>query len=387
MPAAHSISVYIRLSTLILCLYIILSLILFVSIGYDALDEKNDFQFFADSITYERAAQDNIRVSDGAFGLIAVDANYLGPLTVLKIVNGSRYGVIAINTIMLMLSIWAISHARPIRRDILIFALVLNPFTMSSILSVNKEIFTILSISLLYLALSKNYASAFLASVAIGLLARWQMSLVCITAYLSCTALNPFWRNRAVTLLILLLAISAAYPFARPYLTAFDTILAEAEGTNEGGGLYFRLMDIQNQIAYIIAVIPKTIHLMFGILVKIDRIGDMSVFHNYTWVMLHSLSMLLLLSAILVARRLTLKYDSIYIAAVYCSIIAISPIYSPRYFYPIHILFAITLALPRRGTEILALSSLLASSRKSGSAAIADRKGGLPATSSAQTQR
>lgn len=361
MSAPSKTPIMLRLSSLMLVVYLLLGLAFFVALGNDALDDKNDFEFFSDSTTYEKAAEDRLAVSEGPIGLIALDANYLGPITILRLVDSNRYGVIAVNIMLFIVAISMIARTRPIRRDILILCLALNPLTLSSLLSVNKEILTILSVVLVNYAVGKRSFTAFAISVAVGLLARWQMSLVCVVAYLSCTMLNPFWRNRLVTILLLLVAISIAYPIARPFLSAFDTILEEASQTNEGGGFFFRLMDLQNEAAYILAFIPKTLHLMFGILLRLDRFGEMEVFHNYTWVAMHSAAMLVLTGAVVATRRLTLRTDSVYIAIIYCSVVALSPIYAPRYFYPVHVLLAITLALPRPArpdaTSLAALST------------------------------
>jgi hypothetical protein len=344
----------IRISSFILAAYIVAALVLFVTIGNDALDGKNQFEFFTDSVTYERAAQDNISVSDAPLGLIALDANYLGPVTILRTVAGNRYGVIAINSLILLLSVYILGRSQDLRRDRLLLILFMNPMTLSSVMSVNKEILNLLAISLLYFSVSRKSFPVFVLAALVGLFARWQMSLVCIIAYLSTTAVNPFRERRWLTLIILLLSISAAYPFIRPYLSTFDTILEGAQDTNEGGGLFFRLMDLQNGAAYILAFVPKTAHLMFGIMTRLDRFGDPEVFHNYTWIMLHSITMLIATIMVFATKRFSLNSDAIYIAGIYCAVVALSPIYAPRYFYPVHVMLAVALAQPRiRDAEFL----------------------------------
>jgi len=62
--------------------------------------------------------------------------------------------------------------------------------------------------------------------------------------------------------------------------------------------------------------------------------------------LLHSTMLLVLFIALWRKRRLQLRDDLIYVSVIYVAVFAISPIYSPRYFYPTYVLWAAALAAP-----------------------------------------
>jgi hypothetical protein len=80
---------------------------------------------------------------------------------------------------------------------------------------------------------------------------------------------------------------------------------------------------------------------MFGILVYIQKIVDPPEFYNYVVVMLHSLVMLFVF--LWAFSRRSFRFDSniFYLAAVYLMVFGLTPIYAPRYFYPVFVLLCI----------------------------------------------
>jgi hypothetical protein len=138
-------------------------------------------------------------------------------------------------------------------------------------------------------------------------------------------------------------AISIAWPIATPYLENFQEIVDNAFLFDEGGGVFHRLMDLQNRWGgYLIAFVPKALHENFGLLARIDRFGqigeDDNFFYNYTVVMGHVMIFFIVFTYGLASRRLRIDNLSFYLALIYVVFFATSPVYAPRYFYPAFIL-------------------------------------------------
>jgi hypothetical protein len=61
---------------------------------------------------------------------------------------------------------------------------------------------------------------------------------------------------------------------------------------------------------------------------------------------LHSLAMLFVFVLLLINRRLKIRSDLLFISLLYLLVFAATPIYVPRYFYPIYVMWAVCLAVP-----------------------------------------
>jgi len=95
------------------------------------------FQFFADSNTYIKTYR-----GDGDEGaLIRVDGNYFGPLMVLNMFQGNNYLIMVFNCFVFGWSVIRIAQSLKIDSFQVVLLLMISPLTISSLLSVNKEIF------------------------------------------------------------------------------------------------------------------------------------------------------------------------------------------------------------------------------------------------------
>jgi hypothetical protein len=152
---------------------------------------------------------------------------------------------------------------------------------------------------------------------------------------------------------LLLVGLSIVYvvlaPILEPVQENFDFSAAEYEG----GGSYNLLLDYQNAGWYWLVFPLKAAHLMFATGLRFDRLLSPTLIYNDVWQLLHSTAMLLMFIVLWRARRLRLRNDLIFISAVYAAIFAMTPIYVPRYFYPVYILWALALVSPSASPPIL----------------------------------
>jgi hypothetical protein len=127
----------------------------------------------------------------------------------------------------------------------------------------------------------------------------------------------------------------------------------DAAAEYEGSGLYEWLVNMQDQGWYW-AIFPlKAAHLLFGAGLRFDRLIAPANWYNDVWQLLHSTSLLVLFLVVVRSGRFTPKNDLVYLSLIYIAVFAITPIYTPRYFYPVYVFWAAALCTPDRLSPIL----------------------------------
>ena len=313
-------------------------------IGIDALEGRNTFQFFADSGTYHTVARGDLLGVEGVGDSIGIAANFFGPLLMLQLTGENYYAVMAVNALLLYFSIASIS--RSLRFDSLRFTLLLllNPITISSLLSVNKEVFSLVFVALLLRAYSAGSLLSWVAAALVSMLARWQLTVFLIAFTVALTPVNPFRRDRLRTILILLICLSILYVQLATVFESIRFTFEQSAAEYEGSGFYEWLQGWQEKGAYWLIFPLKALHLLFGLGLRFDRLLAPTDVYNDVWQLLHSTMTLVLFIALCKKRLFKLQNDLVYISVFYLAIFAMSPIYSPRYFYPLYVLWAAALA-------------------------------------------
>lgn len=312
-------------------------------VGIDALEGKNDFQFFADSSTYHEAARGGLGHVETLADMVGIAANFLGPLVMLQLAGENYYAILALNALLLAFGVTSL--AQSLRLDAVKFLLVLliNPMTISSLLSVNKEIISLVFVALLVRAYAAGSIGALLLAALASMLVRWQLTIVLIVTYALVSAVNPLREYRRTSLLLLLVGLSVVYVELASTLEPIRTNFEGAAEDYEGSGFYEQLVSLQNSGWYWAVFPVKAAHLLFGLGLRLDRLFNWTNIYNDVWQLLHSTALLVLFVALVRARRFTLSNDLVYLSLIYVAVFAISPIYAPRYFYPVYVLFAAAL--------------------------------------------
>lgn len=310
------------------------------TIGIDALQGNNSFQFYADSQTYHEVARGDLERIEGWFDTVGFAGNFLGPLVILRLTGENYYFVMLFDVAVLAGSI--ILLARTLRLDPLRYSLVLlaNPVVVSSILSVNKEVLGIATLACMLNAFKTRSLAMSLAAAVLSFLMRWQMTVFVLVLVAAVGGLNPIRSRRGATLGVLLLALSMLY---LALASAFETIRFNFElGVQdyEGSGLYEWLVHMQDAGYYWLVFPVKAAHLLFGLGLRLDRLLAPVDIYNDCIQLLHSTALLVLFVLLLRQRRFRLENDLIYASAIYLAIFAISPIYAPRYLLPVYVMWA-----------------------------------------------
>lgn len=319
------------------------SVFLFV-VGIDALEGRSDFHFYADSSTYHEAARGDLAGIENPADLIGIAGNFLGPLLVLRLTGDNYYLVLLANATMMFLSVASIAKTLKLDSLRLAVLLLLNPLTVSSLLAVNKEILSLVFVALLLRALVSRSWWLIGAAALLSILVRWQLAVFLITFYFAVSPANPFRRKRLRTILFLLVGLSVLYLQLSTVFESIRFTFAASAAEYEGSGFYEWLQGWQEAGAYWIIFPLKALHLLFGMGLRFDRLLAPEDVYNDVWQLLHSTMTLVLFIALVKQRLFKLEHDLIYISVFYLAIFAMSPIYTPRYFYPLYVFWAAALA-------------------------------------------
>lgn len=321
------------------------------TIGQDALAERHPFQFFADSNTYHQIYAGDMVSFDGA--LVGVAANYVGPLLVLEALRGNVYLVMLLNTLVFAWSVQRIARLLGIEPMKLALLLMVSPLTVSSLLSVNKEIFAFPFIALALTGYMRRSVSAVILAFAASILVRWQLTGFYVLMLLLSGPARIF--SRRTVLIGLLLGASAFYSLTQSYL---EPVVAFVEVSIEnyeeaGSGLFEAVLEYQKQGWYFLAFPVKAAHLLFGMGLKVDKMLSPVNIYNDLFVALHCAVTLGVFVMIVRRRRLYLRSDLVFASAVFLAVFCLTPVFAPRYLHPVFVLWVLVLAgapalLPRR---------------------------------------
>ena len=231
----------------------------------------------------------------------------------------------------------------------LVLLLLLNPLTLSSIFAVNKEIFSILVTALAISYIVEHRRRDLAVAIALSVLVRWQL-----TAFLLIMApMLAIWdgssHRRWLKLVTLALGLSITYvaftDLLRPLNESF--MLSVKMQSDRGSGLFEQLMYLQMAGLYILIFPIKIASLLFGLGLRMDYLVWPVNIYNHVFQLLHSLALIILFALLAANRKLGMTNVLVYVAGIYLIFFGITPIYAPRYFYPVYVLGAVVLLSAR----------------------------------------
>ena len=311
-------------------------------IGNEQLEETlPTVQFFADSNTYIKTYRGE--GDEGA--VIRVDGNYLGPITILNILQGNSYLILLFNVLVFAISIICIANNLKIDSLWVSIFLLISPLTISTLLSVNKEIFLFPFLALAIAAFLRKSILLFLMALFIALMVRWQLAIFYLVLILIIRWGAAFF-TRAKILIGILATLSIVYlaliPIIEPVLQYVQ--LSFDNYDDIGSGLFRGVLELQNSGLYFLVFPIKAFHLLFGMGFKIDKILNPIDLYNDFFVAGHCLIAFLVFSLLIIKRKLSIKSDLIFVTGVFLIFFCITPIFSPRYLYFAFVLGVLVLA-------------------------------------------
>lgn len=329
----------IRISSLLLLSYIVLSLVVFIFFAYPSLTGKIQLAAYSDALTYMKLF-DSLSTVD----LIGLRHNFAGPFAILYVTHSNLIAIYILNVLLFLLSINIIFQSIDLNQKRFLFFIMLSAQTLFSLFSVNKEIIAFFTIALIinYIARPKSYKVILI--MLFTLLVRWEF-LLCFLIFLCLYKLKLNF-NRWFLLVGLLLTISVIYPISAHIFKKTILISLDSHETS-GTGLYrLYVIYMLQPFGYAIVFIPKILQTFFGLLFHYQAFFD---FSNYSRInfwnnfvqFLSSVACFIVSLYSFMKKRLFSTEDLQFLFYVYLIVFCLSPIYSLRYFYPAYILICI----------------------------------------------
>ena len=322
-------------------------LIFLLTVGIAAVEERIDFEFFADSETYLEISHDSEETYER---ILLIQPNVIGPILILRAFNNSYLLVLLMNAFICSYFFHTVSKYYKLNRNSLLFYLLMSPLLFVSLVVINKEVLTLLPITLLFRYLKGNNFFYLLLAIASSFLVRWQMALFVVSVAIFMGRINVFRERKALSILIFLLCVSIVYFLNQSIFQHVNDVLAASKKTDNvsKSGLFYTLMDIQNEspIGYVLVFIVKGLHLFIGVLSRYSKFFDWREMYTNVFVFSQALMNVVVMYKV-VKKRIKLSNIFLSSAIIYAIIFALSPIYSPRYLFPVYIMLTCAIATPK----------------------------------------
>jgi hypothetical protein len=323
----------------------------------------NHLRIGADSDTYLVAAgvmHDNSANSE-AVALVSFSGNFLGPVLIARLIP-SLTGIALINLMFFLICLWIVDTLPGVNTGLFFWAMVLNPLTTPSLLTLNKEVLSFLSIILFikYIANANRSWLLLLAVLLTSMMARWEQMIVIVLFLVLEHRWSPLRGRHWLTLFLMIVGITLLYPVL--VNTAIVNVAALI-GVAEGGNVMPRLNDIQAQYGFPLIVLPKILLNMWGEVLRptyfwTDYLkGDFTDIQNFFAIPFHCVAMFVVCMIFFFRRKLDMRKQSVYWIAIYLVATAATPFFQPRYQFPVYVIlcleicgFASPLAVARIGS-------------------------------------
>jgi hypothetical protein len=272
--------------------------------------------------------------------MVTFSSNSLGPVLI-GFLAGTNFRIMLVNFALFFLSLYYLFKLTDIRKKLLTLLIVLNPFTIISIWTVNKEIIALLSVALLACYLESRRWFLLPAVVVVSFFARWEQAAFVILFLLTLSRFNPLRRHRLASLTVVLLALSVIYPLMNSMTAAWDV-------SSRSSHAMMALNSLQDKYLYFLVFVPKIAANFVPLPLLTFRNMDWHDVANGIGMLGHQALMVGVAVALIVQRKFRLKSDAFFCAVLLVAISCLSPIIQPRYLYPAYILACIEVATRRK---------------------------------------
>lgn len=329
--------------------YTLLSLCVFFSLVQPWINGEIMTRIGADSDRYwDVARMLTDPTHEYGISLVSFNGNFLGPVIVACVL---RYQILVVsfNYLLFFLALRLASSIRGVRTYIFLAFLMLNLETAVSLITLNKEIFSLISAVLVakYL-LSEEHPSFYLGlGLLVSLATRWEQAVLVLLVALLTRKNSYFARRHKLAVIYFIAGITIAYPlfvrFKGQYLLAFTQY-------DQGANTIVKLNHLQSSYGFPLVLAPKIAMTVLGELIRPTYY--LGAFWDNGFIDLHSQIVLPLFSMALVAvlllalakGKLSAKRPIALMIAIYLIGTALTPFIQPRYEYFVYVLLCLELA-------------------------------------------
>jgi hypothetical protein len=300
----------------------------------------------ADSGTYWEAS--GVRTTNFADRIAAgadASSNLFGPVLEAELLR-TDFNVAVFNCLLFVFCLSILRSTPQFDRGTFLLLMMMNPFLIVSMITLNKEIFALSGI-LVFVRYTgaKRFRAVWLAiALVLSLFARWQQVLVLLLYVLYQSKISPV-RGRprwgvAITVLGFTVGYGLIYRLV-PFF--FAALLAQAEG----GHTILILDNIQANFGFPLVAIPKIMMNCLGRFVtpayflRDYFFGDFSDWLGQIILPVHTLLLSVLLAGMMFSRKLRLQHAPVYLLVLYLLMTAVNPMVQPRYEYAAYVLLCL----------------------------------------------
>lgn len=316
----------------ILACFVILG---FIEYGLPSLRGELSVALYADTHTYEDVATGRLYVPE----LISTSSNLFGPVLIFDMLGHSRVAVLFFNIFLAGVGIFFLTVNENLLRMRLLFLMMTSTLFMFSFFGLNKEAILFVISIFVYLFIKTDILWYLFFALLLSILVRWQMIVFCFMVLV-------FWRvpilrqRRLLSITGLLVTLSVAISLGSNGILAHVNevaYLGTIAESSSASGLFPLMLGIQNAYGYFIVFVPKTAMLLFGLIARFDLSAIQGDFWNYFVIMFQSIQNLVVFTYLFLKGRIKLNNDIFFLMVIYCALFSITPIFGPRYLYPVTI--------------------------------------------------
>ncbi len=338
--------------------YIAFAIIFFALFAYKDIyyttekgGEYDTLHMYADHPTYVnyfRFFRENILI------FLVIRINYLGPFFIIWLTSDNLIAAFIFNVICFLLSIKLIARTHYFEMNVYTILLILNPITFFSLFSVNKEVVSLLAVSLFIASLLNYRKSYIILSLLIAFLARKELALFMSILYVTFRYIPQWNRYKIYIYIMFIFMISVGSYYINNNFSAISGYATEAENVveNDGsGGTILLLNDLQNKYGYYLVVIPKVFLNLYGsVLSRTKQLVSFSDVYNDIVVWGQSFLYLYVLPASLYIswkRNNYLLNKLLFSFIISCILFSYIPVVQNRYFYSSYILLIALISIKK----------------------------------------
>jgi hypothetical protein len=327
------------------CVYLLVSWGIF----FEAVTPVADFRFQptieADSSTYWIAA--GLHTTDFSEQAPGTDAagNLFGPVIQAALLR-TNFNVALCNCLLLIASLWVVGSMPEFDRSMFLLLMMANPLLISSLITLNKEIFAMAGMIFFIRYTSvKRFRLFFLfLALSVSFMARWQQTFVMLLFVGVESHLSPVRRHPRLAILTTLGAFTMGYALVvRLVPSFFEALLAQAQA----GHTIVLLDNIQARYGFPVVVIPKILMNVSGHFITPGYFlanywtEDFANWRDQIFTVIHTLMTTFLLLILFFTNRLRTQYAAVRLLAYYLMMTAINPMIQPRYEYAAYVLLCL----------------------------------------------
>ncbi|MEK6396458.1 MAG: hypothetical protein V4734_00090 [Terriglobus sp.] len=278
-----------------------------------------------------------------------------GP-TLLALLIPDTYGMMLLNLAIFCLSLWLFSRSIDINPVLFLLLLVLNPTTTISLLAVNKELLDVLSLALFLYYLRHHNRFLLLLAIILSCVSRFETCITMIILLFLRSSLNPWRTRRWISLLVycVLLDLGIAVILSLPSQASRLTEASNAAGDAvASSGILLFLNTLEMHFLFVVVLVPKLLDNLFAEVFNVSHWFAFSMDDPANTFILfgNNLANLVLITWLILKRRLRLNSSLVYYAALIAITMSVSVVIQPRYFYGMYVLLCLEAARRIRHVE------------------------------------